>query len=240
MDRRSRYSGRSWCSMVSMEACSFATCASNAIVTLSRKRRCTRVLTVRRNHVAAADTARPIADPSTRPGRCFSTPSPSNISHKARRASGSAASCERTSDANINRGSCLYPSLHNRHMEESAGGRGSIALPGLERLGEDVIRCAFLVRGNTEALCLQIEHRAIAPAKRHQLIVGAKLDHATMFEDADTICMTNGRESVRDQDGGATTRRGQQAVENLGFPPHIELRRGLVEQHYTRAHFHGR
>ena len=38
----------------SAEACRRATCASSAIVTLSRKRRCTRVLMVRRNHVAVA------------------------------------------------------------------------------------------------------------------------------------------------------------------------------------------
>ncbi len=45
-DSRSRYSGRSWCAMVAIEASSVATCDSSAIVTLSRKRRCTRVLTV--------------------------------------------------------------------------------------------------------------------------------------------------------------------------------------------------
>ena len=53
---RSRYSGRSWCAIVAIDASSRATCDSSAIVTLSRKRRCTRVLTVRRNQVAVADT----------------------------------------------------------------------------------------------------------------------------------------------------------------------------------------
>ena len=36
---RSRYSGRSWCAMVAIEASSVATCDSSAMVTLSRNRR---------------------------------------------------------------------------------------------------------------------------------------------------------------------------------------------------------
>src|SRR5215469_8982543 len=222
--------------MVTMDACSLATCDSSAIVTLSRKRRCMRVLTVRRNHVAAADTPSPIADPSTSPGRCSSTPLPSSINHRARSASGSAASCDSTNEANISRGSCRYPSLHNRHMEESAGGSGSIACP---RLGEDVIRHAFLFRRGREALCLQIEHRSVAPAKRHQLVVCAELNHPAMFENADAVRLPDRGESMRDEDGGAVPRRAQQAVENLRFPAHIELGRGLVEEHYASAHFHG-
>ena len=47
--------------MVAIEASSVATCDSSAIVTLSRNRRCTRVLTVWRNHVAAAETPSAIA-----------------------------------------------------------------------------------------------------------------------------------------------------------------------------------
>ena len=47
-------------------ACSRATCDSSAIVTLSRKRRCMRVLTVRRNQVAVADTPSPRAAASSR------------------------------------------------------------------------------------------------------------------------------------------------------------------------------
>src|SRR6516165_2797001 len=236
MDKRSRYSGRSWCSMVAMDACSFATWASKAIVTLSRNRRCTRVLTVRRNHVAA-DMPIPIAAPSTSPEWCSNTPLPSSISHKARSASGSAASWDSTSDANIIRGSCRYPSLHSRHMEDSAGGSGAIDWP---RLGEDVIRRALLVGCNSEALCLQIEHRSVAPAKRHQLVVCAELNHTAMFENANTVGMPNGGESMRDQDGGAVPRRRQKAVENLRFATHVELRGGFVEQHHASAHFNRR
>ncbi len=64
-ESRSRYSGRSWWAMVAIEACSRATCDSSAIVTLSRKRRCTRVLTVARNQVAVAGSAE--ADGASRP-----------------------------------------------------------------------------------------------------------------------------------------------------------------------------
>ena len=58
-DSRSRSSGRSWWAMVATDACRRATCDSRAMVTLSRKRRWTRVDTVRRNHVAAAESAQP-------------------------------------------------------------------------------------------------------------------------------------------------------------------------------------
>src|SRR6266699_1168080 len=208
MDRRSRYSGRSWCAIVAIEACTLATWDSRAIVTLSRKRRCMRVLTVRRNQVAAADTASPIAVPSTSPSRCSNTPLPSSINHSARSASGRAASCDSTSEANISRGSWRYPSWHRRHMDDSAGGSGSIGCP---RLGEDVIGRAFLVRRNVKALRLQIEHRSIAPSERHEFVVCAELNHPTVFKHADAIGMTYGGKSMRDEDSGRVPRRCQQA-----------------------------
>src|SRR6267143_3015428 len=177
--------------MVATDAWSRATCDSSAIVTLSRKRRCTRVLTVRRNHVAATDTPRPIAAPCTMPGLCSRTPLPSSVSHNARSASGSAASCDNPSAAIIKRRSWRYPSLHNRHIDDSGGGSGSIAR---SRSGEDVIRLALLVVRDVEALRLQIEHRPIAPAERHQLVVRTEFDDPTVLEHADTIRMANGGE----------------------------------------------
>src|SRR5579862_1271610 len=223
--------------MVSTDACNCATCASSAMVTLSRKRRCTRVLMVRRNHVAAVDTPNPMAATCTRPSRWLMTPRPNNISHRARSASGSAASCESTSDAIIKRGSWRYPSLHNRHMEDSAGGRGSMAGP---RSGEDVIRGALLVAGNTEALCLKIKHGPITPAKRHQFVVGAKLDDPSVLEHADTIGVANGGETMRDQDGGAMAGCSQQAIEYLRFTADVELCCRFVEQHDAGAELDGR
>src|ERR1700730_15562367 len=221
MDRRSRYSGRSWCSRVATDACSRATCDSSAMVTLSRKRRCTRVLSVRINHVAAVETPRPIAAPCTMPGLCSRTPLPSSISHNARSASGSAASCDNPSAATIKRGSWRYPSLHNRHIDDSAGGSGSIAP---SRSGEDVIRRALLVVRNDESLRLQIEPGPRAPGQRHRLVVRAELDDPAVLEHADTIGMADCREAMRDHDGRAMPRRGEQAIEDLRFPAHVELR----------------
>src|SRR3954466_5512320 len=170
--------------MVPMVACSRGTRDSSAIVTLSRKRRCRRVLTVRRNHVAAADTASPMAAPRTSPGRCCISPLPSSISHSASSASGNAANCDSTKDATIRRGSCRYPSLHSRHIDDSAGGSGPIACSG-----EDVICCPCVLG---EPLCLQIEHGLVAAAKRHQLVMRPELDDAALLEDANAIGMTNG------------------------------------------------
>src|ERR1700733_12202383 len=188
MDKRSRYSGRSWWETVATVACSRATCDSSAIVTLSRKRRCTRVLRVRRNQVAAVDTPRPMAAPCTMPGRWSRTPLPSSISHKARSASGSAASCDSTNDATIKRGSLRYPSLHNRHIDDRAGGSGSIPR---SRSGENVIGCTLLL-GDVEALCLQVEHRPVAPGECHELIVRTELDDPAVLKYANTISMTDG------------------------------------------------
>src|SRR5215472_4809895 len=221
--------------MVAIDACSLATWDSSAMVTLSRNRRCTRVLTVRRNHVAAADTPRPTAAPSTSPGRCSSTPCPSSISHKARSASGNAASCDNTSEASISRGSCRYPSLHRRHMEDSAGGRGPSDGSSLR---EDVIGRALLVGRNIEALCLQIEHGPVAASESHELVVGTKLKYSSVFKHADAVGMANGRKPVRDQDGGALPRDRQQAIENFRFPTDVKLGGGLVEQHYACAKLH--
>src|SRR3954469_3940125 len=218
--------------MVPMVACSCATCASSAMVTLSRKRRCRRVLTVRRNHVAAADTASPIAAPLTSPGRCCISPLPSSISHKASSASGNAASCDSTKDATIRRGSCRYPSLHSRHIDDRAGGSGPIACSG-----EDVIRGPCVL---SEPLRLEIEHRLVAAAKRHQLVVRSELDDAALLENANAIGVTDGREAMRDQDGGAAASRRQQTIEDLRFAADVELRGGLVEQHEAGAERHRR
>src|SRR5580658_550409 len=225
--------------MVATVACSRATCDSSAIVTLSRKRRCTRVLSVRRNQVAAAVTPRPIAVPSTIPGLCSRTPLPSSISHNARRASGSAASCDSTNAAIINRGSWRYPNLHSRHIDDIAGGSGSIACSTTRlRSGEDVICRAHLL-GNIEALRLQFEHGSVAAAERHQVIVRTEFDHSAVLKHADTIGMADGGKTMGNQDGRAMPCRSKQAGEDLRFTPHVELRGRLVEQHHACAELDG-
>jgi hypothetical protein len=91
--------------MVATDACSRATWASSAIFTLSRKRRCTRVLTVRSSQVAAAETPSATAAKRTRRPSCPSTPSPSSLSHQAINASGSAASSASTNAESMRPGS---------------------------------------------------------------------------------------------------------------------------------------
>ena len=93
--RRSRYSGRSWCSTVATDACSHATCDSRAMVTWSRNRRCVRSLITRRNHVPAADTPSPTAAVTTSPRLPPSTPSARSLNQRASSASGSAAASAR-------------------------------------------------------------------------------------------------------------------------------------------------
>src|SRR6185436_9005368 len=207
--------------MVATVACSRATCDSSAMVTLSRKRRWTRVPTVRRNQVAAADSPRPTDAVRTRTALFSSTPLPSSISHSARSASGSAASCDSTNAASISRGSWRYPSLHSRHIDGSAAG-SFVLMPGDSRSvvsgfsrtfasGEDVIRHVLLAFDDAESLRLQIEHRPVSSAPGHQLVVRAELDHAAVLDDADAIRVAHGGEAVRDQDRGAVPRRTEDA-----------------------------
>jgi hypothetical protein len=103
---RSSSSGRSWCAIVVIDACRRATCPSSAIVTLSRKRRCNRVLTVRSTQVAAAEPASPNEASSSSPRSPRITPSPRYLSQTAISASGSAASSDSTNAATSSPGSC--------------------------------------------------------------------------------------------------------------------------------------
>src|ERR1051325_139653 len=114
--------------MVGTDACRRATWVSRAIVTLSRKRRCTRVLTVRRNQVAVADRPRPIAEPIISVGRCSTTAVPSSISHSARRAAGRGEIGELGSGEDVIRlplllwiGEALRLQLEHRAIAAAAG-----------------------------------------------------------------------------------------------------------------------
>ena len=112
--RRSRYSGRSWCSIVGTDACRRATCDSRKIVTRSRKRRCARSPTTLRNQVAVGrdaeagggDVMSRAVVVDRRRARC-------SFSHSASSASGSAANSDhartRTRGAAARRGSRASP-----------------------------------------------------------------------------------------------------------------------------------
>src|SRR5437870_5608056 len=227
-----------------MEASSRATCDSSAIVTLSRKRRCTRVLTVRRNQVAAADTPSATAAMRTRARSLCRTPSPSSLNQRARSASGSAANSERRNAVRSSPGSWRYPSLNSRHMDERPGGKTSLAgrTGAPPRSGEDVIGDPFLVLGGGEALRLEVEHRAVAPAQRHQLVVSAELDHPAVLEHADAVGVADRGKAMRDEDGctppGSAPEISKNVVEDLGLAPNVELRGRFIEQHHAGAELH--
>src|SRR4051812_9155597 len=168
-----------------------------------------RVLIVRRNHVAAAVTPRASAV-NTRSGvLCASRAPASTANHNARSASGSAASSDSANAHTISDGSWRNPSLHTRHIEGSAGGSASRLRAAVS--DKDFVAHALLVFGRVETLCLQLEHRPIAPAERHQLLVRAKLDHLPLLEHADTVGMAHRREPMRDQNGGGLARRLEDA-----------------------------
>src|SRR5215469_5424098 len=180
-DSRSRYSGRSWCAIVEIEAWSRATCASSAIVTLSRKRRCTLVETVCSSQVATAETASAMTAKRSRPAFCSIRPSPSSLSQTASSASGSADTKASTNETPMSEGSQRKPSRHSRHIEDSAGGSLSgTAAGGTAVSGEDIetqLFLAFLRRAGCEPLRLQGEHRPVTTALRHQLVVTAQLEY---------------------------------------------------------------
>src|SRR6266568_1732668 len=193
--RRSSSSGRSWWAIVATDACNCATCPSSAMVTLSRNRRCTRVLTVRRNQVAAAEPASPKA-------------APSRVSQTAMSASGNAASRESTKAASNRPGSCRYPRRHSRHIDERAGGRSSA-------LCEDIVLHLLLALDDRERLGLQVEHLPVPAAERHQLVVRAQLDDLAPLDHADPVGMPHRGEPVRDEDRRAVPGGGEDPVEDL-------------------------
>src|SRR5215470_11600266 len=84
-----------------------------------------------------------------------------------------------------------------------------------------------------EARGLQLEHRAVAAAQRHQLVVTAELDHPAVLQDADAIRVAHRGETMRDQNGGGLPRGLENPIEDLCLPAYVELRGGLVEQHQT-------
>lgn len=93
--------------------------------------------------------------------------------------------------------------------------------------------------GSHEPGGLQVEHALVAAAQRHQLLVGAKLDHPAVLQHADSIRLADGGEAVRDQDRGAVTCGLKDAVEDLSLPANVELGCGLVEEDDPGPELHG-
>src|SRR5947209_17407715 len=162
-----------------------------------------RVLSTLSNQVPVVARARPRAISSTRRRSPARTPSARNFRSNARRALGSAATSDMTNAKTSRPGSLVYPSLQSRHIAASAGGIGTSgrrATPGMALSGEDIVGRPFLVGGRREATRLQLEHLAVAPAQRQQLVVAAEFDHPAMLQDGDAVGVPHRREAVRDQD----------------------------------------
>src|SRR5688500_3366397 len=65
---------------------------------------------------------------------------------------------------------------------------------------------------DVEARCLQLEHRLVSPAGRHELVMGAELDDASVLQHADAIRVADGREPVGDEDHGPPACRLQKPI----------------------------
>src|SRR5262245_45648549 len=62
---------------------------------------------------------------------------------------------------------------------------------------EHVIGLPFFVFARVEPLCLQIEHRLVAAAFRHQLVMSPQFDHLAVLEHANAFRMADSGEPVR-------------------------------------------
>ena len=182
-----------------------------------------RAETTRRNQVAAAETPRPIAGDAA-PGRVVA------VEH---------AVAEQLQPQREQRvGQRGQQRQHERDEQQPRLVRGSractaatsTAAPAAGRRrgrasGEDVIARPPPRRSvDAEALRLQVEHRAVAAAPRHQLVVRAELDDAPVLEHADAVGVAHRREPVRDQDRRA--RRGSRRGCGRRSPPRRARRAG--------------
>ena len=135
----------------------------------------------------------------------------------------------------------MKPQLAASAAGSAKEGTGSSAVEGTEIYAscacsarcasdEDVIRLPFLVFSRVEPPGLQVEHRLVRSANRHQLVVRAGLDDAAALDDADAVGVADGGEAMRDENRRGVAGRLEYAVEDFCLSAHVELRRWFVEQ----------
>src|SRR4029079_16900497 len=95
----------------------------------------------------------------------------------------------------------------------AAGSSSGTRWRGRAISGEDIVDHPFLFLA--EPLGLQVEHRPVAAAKRHEFVVAAQLAHTPVCNHAEAVSQPHRGEAVRYQDGGAVPRRLEDAFEDL-------------------------
>ena len=80
-----------------------------------------------------------------------------------------------------------------------------------------------------------LEHRGVLPALREQLGVRAELDDLAVVDHGDPVGTHRCRETVGDEDRGATLEQRVEAVLDLRLAAQIEVRGGLVEHEHAWA-----
>src|SRR5256884_4338228 len=79
----------------------------------------------------------------------------------------------------------------------------------------------------------------MAPPRRYELLVCAELDHLAVLQHADAVGVAHRREGGTDEARGGAAGGGENAVEDLGLAPDVELGRWLIEQRQAGSQLHG-
>ena len=77
-------------------------------------------------------------------------------------------------------------------------------------------------------------HLRVASATSDELVVRAGLDDAAVIDDDDPVGLHGGRQTVRDQHGGARLEQHVERRFDLGLGGQVEVGRGLVEHQHAR------
>ena len=96
---------------------------------------------------------------------------------------------------------------------------------GLLRLG----------KGSRRRVRVPEDERSVAPAVVEELVVGSDLDHSTMIEYDDLVCVADGRESVGDGERRPALSEALERVLHGPLGLRVERRRGLVKNEDGRV-----
>src|SRR5690625_248125 len=211
-----------------MSLCSRTTCASMNTAARSAKRRFARSLTTRSSQLNAASAPRSTAAVTMSTGPPESTASVSIARATAISTSGRAAPTVVANATAMSPGEAAQPNRSVRASARQDEGRGwsSVGMAGS-------VLCFVESRG------LEVEETRVGALEGEEFVVGARLDDPAPVHDADPVGAADRGEAVGDQDGRAPAGGLQDAVEDLGLPAHVQLGRGLVQDHHARPLAYG-